>query len=833
MRGEPGIGKSALLREAREQAVDMQVLEGFGIESEAQLAFAGLHQLLRPVLDHAPNLPGPQAAALRSALGLDAGGAATPFLVYLATLTLLSDVAGERPLLCLVDDAQWFDDASADALVFVARRLSAEPMVVLLAARDGEGDRFDVAALPELHLAGLDATSAGELLDRSASVPLAPAVRRRLVEGTGGNPLALLELPSTLSDAQRSGAEPVLDPLPVGTRVERAFLARVRRLPEDTQTLLLVAAADDTGRLAVVLDAAAHLGVGVAALDAAERDGLVLAWGGRIELRHPLVRSAIYQAAPLSQRQMVHGALANALDADADAARRAWHRAAASTSADPRVIAELEEAARRARKQSGYSAASRAFERAASLTTSAGTRARLLTAAADNAWWAGQLDRGRMLVEAARPLVGDPALRAELDRLHGLIEWTDGVPAEACELLIDAARHASPGDALLLLAVASNAAEYAGDPALVVVLGELAGSRTAEASPFLQLVRHCLVGLGAVAAGNFDAAVPPLRRAVEIADGLEDDGPSEFQTPSGLAVVEQPVPLLFAGRAALRLGDDDAAHRIHRRAAMQARSSGASSILTQVLPRLALCELWAGRWPSAAASAKEGLALAQDIGQGTVGAHLLGVATLLSALRGDEDECRSRAEASRERATSRGLTLVGDLTNWALTVLELGLGRPSEAFEHARRIVAFPTIAWAVVDRVEAAARAAESSVERAGSSRSRPGLTPPPAPGVGRRPCTVGRSWQRTRRRPPTSSPPHSTHTPAPLGRSSGRAPSLPSASCCDAPAGEPTAVATCRRRSRASRGWARRCGPTARASSSEPVAGRRASATRAPSIS
>jgi DNA-binding CsgD family transcriptional regulator len=263
----------------------------------------------------------------------------------------------------------------------------------------------------------------------------------------------------------------------------------------------------------------------------------------------------------------------------------------------------------------------------------------------------------------------------------------------------------------LLLAVASNAAEYAGDPDLVVAIGELAGGLEVEESPFLQLVRYVLVGLRSVAAVNFDAAVLPLRRAVEFADDLVDEGLTEFPTPSGLSVVEQPVPLLFAGRAALRLGDDDAAHRIHRRAAMRSRSSGAFSILTQVLPRLALCELWAGRWPSAAASAKEGLALARDIGQGTLGAHLLAVATLLSALRGDEDECRSRAKASRERAAARGLTLVDDLTNWALTVLELGLGRPAEAFEHARRLVAVPTVAWAAADRVEAAVRAGEPSV--------------------------------------------------------------------------------------------------------------------------
>ena len=464
-------------------------------------------------------------------------------------------------------------------------------------------------------------------------------------------------------------------------------------------------AAEETGRVATVLDAAATLGVGVSALDAAERDGLVLVGRDRVELRHPLLRSSIYQAATLSERQVVHGALAQALDPTVDADRRAWHRAAASTSPDPAVIGELEEAARRARKQSGYSTASRAFERAALLSTSAATRARLLTEATDNAWWAGQLDRARMLVEAARPLPTDPVLRAELDRLSGLVEWTGGVPADACELLVHAARDATASDALLLLGVASNAAEYAGDASVIGTIGELAPEPAAETSPFPQLLRHVLVGLGAIAGGRTDEAVPVLRRAVELADDLDEDAAADFPTPSGLFVVEEPVQLLFAGRAALHLGDDVAAHRLHRRAVGRCRTSGASSILTQVLPRLALCELWAGRWPSAAAIAREGQVLADDIGQHTVGAHSLAVTALVSALRADDDECRSRAAASSERAARRGLVLVDDITQWALTVLELGLGQPDAAFEHASRIVAAPTTTWAVLDRVEAAAR--------------------------------------------------------------------------------------------------------------------------------
>ena len=252
----------------------------------------------------------PQATALRRALGLETGGGDDRFLVSLAVLSLIAEAAERRPILCLVDDAHWLDEASADALVFVARRLDAEPIAMLFAAREGEVRRFEAPGLPSHTVCGLDPVAAGELIDRQAGPALASDVRERLIEGTRGNPLALLELPSTLTPAQRSGAEPLLDPLPVGVDVERAFLARVRRLPRETQQLLLVAAADDTGDAAIVLRASAALGAEADALDAAEHAGLVQVRGGRLELRHPLVRSAIYQAAPLSQRRAAHGALA-------------------------------------------------------------------------------------------------------------------------------------------------------------------------------------------------------------------------------------------------------------------------------------------------------------------------------------------------------------------------------------------------------------------------------------------------------------------------------------------------------------------------------------------
>ena len=366
--GEAGVGKSALLEDAREQADGVRVLSGSGVESEAHLPFAALHQVVRPVLGLVDSLPQPQAAALRGALGLAEAGGDDRFLISLATLSLLAEAAEQQPLLCLVDDAHWLDEASADALVFAARRLEAEGIVMLFTAREGEGRRFEAPGLPELRLSGLDPAAAGALVDHAAGLALSPEVRGRLVAETGGNPLALLELSASLSEAQLAGAEPVLAPMPISARVERAFLERVHRLPEETQTLLLVAAAEDTGELATVLQAAAQLGAGAEALDAAEEAGLARVRASRLELRHPLVRSAVYQGAPLSKRQAVHRALASVLDGEAEADRRAWHRAAGCVEPDPSVVKELEQAAERARRRSGFATASLAFERAAALT---------------------------------------------------------------------------------------------------------------------------------------------------------------------------------------------------------------------------------------------------------------------------------------------------------------------------------------------------------------------------------------------------------------------------------------------------------------------------------
>jgi ATP/maltotriose-dependent transcriptional regulator MalT len=705
IRGEAGVGKSALLDDAREQASGMQVLACAGAEAESALPFAALHQLLRPVLDHLEQVPRPQADALQGALGLAAGRGGDRFLVSLAILSLLAEAADERPLLCLVDDAHWLDDASADALVFVARRLEAEAIVLLFAAREGDVREFVAPELAELRLAGLDPEAAAALLDRHAGTALSPETRARLIEATGGHPLALLELPSTLSEEQLAGGEPLLTPLPVSARLERAFLARVRELAEETQTLLLVAAADDTGELSTVLGAAARLDVGAEALDAAQEAGLATLRGTELELRHPLVRSAVYQGASLSQRQAVHRALASVLAGDAEADRRAWHRAAASIGPDPTVVAELEQAAGRAQQRSGFVAASLAYERAAAFTPDESERARLLTAAAENAWFGGRLERTRMLLERARPVASEPLQRADIDRYLGLAELTGGAPAEACRLLVRSSAAVAPVDgerALQLLNLASVAALYADDDAAAVTIAELAREIDIEDTPFARALVGLLVGLGAYYAGDLTRAAASLRSTMSLEAELERD-----------ALDARRVALLFGGRAAAFLGDDEAARRSGQLAAAHARAEGALGVLAPILPRLVHTEMWAGRWPAASANAREGLRLAREIGQLDLVAYQLVLLALIAAHRGQEDECRALATQGHELATARRFTFVVSLANWALTLLELELGRTEEALLRAREVSTrsggfSSAVFMAGLDRIEAAVHAGD-----------------------------------------------------------------------------------------------------------------------------
>ena len=411
VRGEPGVGKSALLSDASSRVSGARVLWTQGIESESPLAFAALHRLLRPVLPYLDRLPAPQARALRGAFGEQEGSAADRFAVFVATLSLLSEAAEERPVIVVVDDAQWLDAASAEALLFVARRLLADRVALVFGAREGDVRAFHGDGLPELVLGGLDPAAAGALLAERAGVPVSAEVCAALVARTGGSPLALTELPAVLSAGQLAGQARLPDPLPLTAGVERTFLDRARRLPAGTQTLLLVAAADGSGQIATVRRAAAALGAGAEALEAAERSGLIRVQGPELRFRHPLVRSAIYGAATLFEQQRVHRVLAESLSGDRD--RRTWHLALATEGLDEGVAADLDAVAERAQRRGGHEAASAAWERAAELTLEAETRARRLQDAAMSAWLGGQTGRAHVLAEDARAVCQrpGPALR--------------------------------------------------------------------------------------------------------------------------------------------------------------------------------------------------------------------------------------------------------------------------------------------------------------------------------------------------------------------------------------------------------------------------------------
>src|SRR5579864_1919449 len=434
--GEAGVGKTALLNYVAGHASGCRVIHATGVQSEMELAFAGLQQLRKPLLDHLDRLPGPQRGALQTAFGLRAGPAPDRFLVGLAVLSLLSDAAGEQPLIGLVDDQHWLDHASAQALGFAARRLDAEPVGLVFAARQPSDH---VAGLPELVIGGLREDDARALLDSVLTGPLDARVRDRIVAETRGNPLALLELPRGLTPAELAGGFGFAGAAPVPGRVEDSFRRRVQALPDQSSRLLLVAAADPTGDPGLVWRAAGVLGIGAEAAAPATEAGLV-EFGTWVAFRHPLVRTAVYRSASPLQRQDVHRALAEVTDPGADPDRRAWHRAQAAPGPDEGVAGELERSAGRAQARGGFAAAAAFLERAALLTSEPAARTRRLLAAARAKHEAGALDAalGLLVAVEAGPL--DGFQRAGVDLMRGEIAVEQRRSGDAGRLLVSAAR---------------------------------------------------------------------------------------------------------------------------------------------------------------------------------------------------------------------------------------------------------------------------------------------------------------------------------------------------------------------------------------------------------
>ena len=706
LRGEPGIGKSALLEHALANADGMRVLSASGVEAESELPFAGLHQLLWPVLDRAQALPDAQRAAIHGAFGISADAVPDRFLVSLAALALLTAVADEEPLLCVVDDAHWLDRASRDALLFAARRLQADPIAILTATRELEGRRFVAAGLHELVLEGLADADASALLDGG----LPTDVRHQLVQLTHGNPLALLELPRSLSEEQRSGRAPLLHDVPLTAEIEEAFLAQVRPLPEDTKRLLELAAADDSQELGTVLAAAARLGVPRSALDAAERAGLLDTHGERVRFRHPLVRSAVYRAATSGERRAAHAALAAVLVGERDADHHAWHRAAAAIAPDEEAAAELERTAERARARGGHAAAARALERAAELGAS--RRGPRLLAAAGTALLAGRVHHVQALLTRAEPLLETPLERGEAVRVRLEVEILAGAPSRHYAAVVAAAREVLPLDrraGLRLIGLAGESAGMGGYPDRFLETTRLADGLEPSPDDDLDAVAILLLrGFQRLLVGEPQGAASYFMKALDRAEA-----------------VDEPRALMWTGGGAAFVGDRRRSLRALDRAITLARQRGTLSLLPHALGLRGNLAIWDGRLPEAGADADEAVRLAEDIGAENARALPLTTLAWLKGLRGEADECRRMVDDVLELATERGLALPAASATWAIAQLELAMGRWEEALvrllalEEIRPGFGHPLLPFMTTwDRVESAVRAGRPDVAERSTAR-------------------------------------------------------------------------------------------------------------------
>lgn len=686
VRGEPGAGKSALLDHLAAEASDALVIAGQGVETESELPFATLDQLVRPLQDVLEGLHSDQAAPLRGALGLRNGVHSDSYGVALSLLALLAEVGGNRPVVCLIDDAQWIDKVSEQALVFVARRLLAEGVLMVFAARDVG---FEQKGLEEMWVEPLDGAATFALLADNHCATVQREVAERLTRETGGNPLAITEVAGILTEAQLSGRELLPSPLPISSGIEQLFASQVEALPDATRRVMLVLAADDSGRPDVIFTAAQRLSLDVSSLDPAERAGLVSVSAKAIRFRHPLIRSAIYGTAVFGERQAVHRALADVLKQAGEVDRYAWHLAAATLEPDPDVVRELVEAAGRARRRNADAAASIALERAAELSPWIEERSRLLVEAAADAWMAGLLPQAERLVGAAQSLIDDPVLLANCYRLRGSVELASGSASSSVRRFIDAARRTAavdPRRSLELLTLAGEGAWLALDSATSLEVGEVAASLDLGTDGHDRFFAGLLVGFSSQFSDENDS-MRTIRDAIATARDEHDD-------------VDL---LLAAGRAALYVGDDEAAERFNGRIVARARSIGSIGCLAIGGTRLAFAEILRGKWNSALATAEETSRLAEDTGQEELAAHAFVWRGLVAALRGEEDLCCHLIQEARTIRTSRRMKLVDDAATWAEGVLDLTLGRYDGALQKLQR-VSHPVIAIAAsLDRVEAA----------------------------------------------------------------------------------------------------------------------------------
>jgi DNA-binding CsgD family transcriptional regulator len=695
LRGEAGVGKSALLEYLVQHASGCAMARAAGIESEVELAFAGLHQLCAPFVERLERLPGPQRAALGIALGLRDGDAPDRFLVGLAALSLLSDVAEERPLICIVDDAQWLDGASAQALAFVARRLGAESVGLVFAVREPSGERH-LEGLPDLVVRGLDERDALTLLDAVLTGPLDERVRDRIVAETRGNPLALLELPRGRTPAELAGGFGLDGGPALSGRIEERFRERLAELPPATRLLLLVAAAEPVGDPLLLWKAAAELGIDTRAA-APDADADLVELGAQVRFRHPLVRSAVYGDAAPEERRRVHAALAEATDADSDPDRRAWHRAQATAGLDEDVAAELERSAGRARARGGLAAGAAFHERAAELTPDARRRAQRALAAAQSKHQAGAPDAALRLLAVAEAGPLDELEQARAQLLHAQITFAETRGRDAPPLLLAAAKRLEPLDATLARETYLEAFAAALSADRLVQGGDAREVATAvlaaEWEPSTRATDLLLDGLALLTTEGFTAGAPALRVALR---AFRDETLSEEEELRWLWLA------CHIGRA---LGDDVAWDELTARQLELARRAGAFSLLPVALDDRFTVDLFAGRLAVATSLAAEADAVAEATGSRLT----LRASVALANWRGGHADALELTEARRQNALRRGEGLWLRADDWSIAVRDNGLGRYDDALVAAERAAADPhglgVAVWVLADLIEAAAR--------------------------------------------------------------------------------------------------------------------------------
>jgi DNA-binding CsgD family transcriptional regulator len=696
LHGEAGIGKTALLDHLAQRAAGCRIARAHGVESEMELAYAGLQQLCMPLVDRVDGLPFPQRDALRIAFGLDSGGAPDRLLVGLAVHSLLAGVAAEQPLVCVLDDAQWLDRASMQALAFVARRLSSERIGLALAVREVL-DELDLEGLPQLEVRGLADADARALLESAVPGALDEQVRDRIVAETRGNPLALLELPRSVTPAELAGGFGLPDTAALATRIEESFRRRLEPLPDATRLLLVVAAAEPVGDSVLVWNAATALGVDAEAATPATVDGLV-EFGSTVRFHHPLVRSAVYRDAAPETRMRVHRALADATNARDDPDRRAWHLAQATVGLDEDVAGELERSADRARARGGLAAAAAFLERAAALTPTPERRAQRALAAAHAKYMAGAPDSALRLLALAQAGPLDDLQRARAELVRAQIAFVVNCGRDAPPLLLDAAKRLEPLDPALARATyldAFFAALFAGR------LAESAGVRDIAAAVLSSPVCDSserpadllLLGIATLTTEGHAAAAPMLRAAV---NGFRDESMAEEDALRWL---------WLASHVARALGDDAAWDELTERLVFLSRSAGALGFLPFALTERMRAELLCGNVGRAQSLAAEADTAIEANGSMVASQGAL----MLAAWAGDEDETLALFDAGRQDVARRGEGMWLISAEWTRAELLNGLGRWDEALAAASWVAEHPdelgSSTWVAAELVEAAAR--------------------------------------------------------------------------------------------------------------------------------